>query len=84
MKEGEIRDLIEKLKEKFDIEEAEFTLAGNTRYEIKDGNNALIFDRRNNCDTGKSECYMKVGDFKKVFREGTTEYDLISEFISSL
>jgi hypothetical protein len=80
----EIRDLIEELRNIDEIEEAEWTLAGNTRYEIKHGVDILIFDRYNNIDTDQSECYIKVGNFEKVFPEGTEEYDLISEFVTIL
>lgn len=84
MKAEDIRDLIEKLRNKVDIEEAELTLAGNIRYEIKLGDDIFIFDRYNNADTDQLECYIKVGDFEKVFPEGTEEYDLISEFVTVL
>lgn len=81
----EIRDLIEELRNKIDIGEAEWSIGGGkTRYEIKQGNHTLIFDRYNNTDTDQTECYIKVGSFQKVFPEGTEEYDLISEFITVL
>ena len=84
MRAEEIRDLIEQLRNKVDVEEAELTLARNTRYEIKHGDDTLIFDRYNNIDNDQSECYIKVGNFEKVFQEGTEEYDLISEFVAFL
>jgi len=76
--------LIEELRNMVEVEEAELTLAGNTRYEIKYGDDTLIFDRYNNADTGQSECYLKVGGFQKVYAEDTEEYDMISEFVSVL
>lgn len=79
----EIKDLIKELSNN-NIEEAELTLAGNTRYEIKYGDDTIIFDRYNNADTNQSECYIKVGGFERVFPEGSEEFVLISEFVDFL
>jgi hypothetical protein len=80
----EIKDLIDVLRNKVEVEEAEWSLSANTRYEIKHEESTLIFDRYNNIDTNQTECYIKVGNFEKVFQKGTEEYDLISEFVTFL
>jgi len=81
----EIRNLIAELRNKVEIDEAEWSIGGGkTRYEIKHNDDTLIFDRYNNTDTDQTECYIKVGSFQKVFPEGTEEYDLISEFVTLL
>ena len=81
----EIKDLIEELRNMVEIGEAESIIGGaKTRYEIKLGEDTLIFDRYNNIDTNQSECFIKVRNFDKVFSKVTEEYDLISEFVTFL
>ena len=81
----ELRDLIEELRSKTEVDEASWSIGGGkTRYETELDGKTLIFDRRNDADTEKVECFVKVGDYENVYGRDSEEFTLISDFVSWL
>lgn len=80
----EIRDLIEDLRNREDIQEAGWTLAGNTKYEITLDGVDMVFDRYNSIDRNRPECYIKVGEFEGIYGPDTEEFEMITDFVTWL
>jgi hypothetical protein len=84
MTKEELEELITELRNLTEVEEAEWSIGGSTRYETNVDGRVIVFERRNNADTEKVEGYVRNGDVEQIWVSGTEEFDMVSNFVTFL